>query len=214
MEALKRNAPTLALAGVLLIAIDAVLTAVVYTGPDGESYSFLNHTVSELGERGVSELAWLFNLALIVGGIAIVVFMLSVAWDARSTGMRVTGLIGSVAGLGAVLVGVFPKNNFDAHKVAAMVFFFSILAASTWHTVVMIRRRRHGQAVAAGIVLISIVAFLVLPGILQPEFPFNREFDPDPGPRPDFWLAAFLEWIVFTATLVWVAVFARSNPYD
>ena len=56
------------------------------------------------------------------------------------------------------------------------------------------------------------VAFLVLPGIVQPEYTFQVEFDPDPPPRPDIWLAAALEWVVLISALVWIAVLSRPTP--
>ena len=57
----------------------SVVTALAYTGSKGQPYSPLNHWVSELGEVGVSELASVFNVGLIIGGLCFAVFMPSSA---------------------------------------------------------------------------------------------------------------------------------------
>jgi hypothetical protein len=60
---LVRSGPSAGLLGVAVIAIAAFAAALTYSGHDGEPYSPLNHTVSELGERDVSSLTWIALLA-------------------------------------------------------------------------------------------------------------------------------------------------------
>lgn len=61
--------------GVLVIVLGVLVSALVFVGDYGEPFSILNHNISELGERGVSELAWLFNASLVLGGLGLIVFM-------------------------------------------------------------------------------------------------------------------------------------------
>ncbi len=51
-----------------IIVITSVVTAFNYKGKKGESYSPLNHFVSELGEVGVAAYAAVFNTGLIFSG--------------------------------------------------------------------------------------------------------------------------------------------------
>jgi hypothetical membrane protein len=60
--------------GAAAITLGALITGLAYTGTAGERYSPLNHWVSELGEVGVSEQASVFNLGLIIGGLALAVW--------------------------------------------------------------------------------------------------------------------------------------------
>jgi hypothetical membrane protein len=124
--------PDLGLIGVAIALGASLLTAIAYSGPDGEPYSPINHTVSELGERGVSELAWFFNTALIAGGILIALYMAGRALAAADRGGRGFGILGVVAGLSMALVGVFPVHFIEGHLVAAMLAFLSILVAAIW----------------------------------------------------------------------------------
>ena len=52
-------------------------------GTQHEPFSPLNHWISELGEVGVSRLAAVFNVGLVVGGICYALFMLAFAATRR-----------------------------------------------------------------------------------------------------------------------------------
>ena len=54
-------------AGICIILLSALIAAASYVGKQNETYSFLNHFISELGEIGVSPLAHIFNGGLILG---------------------------------------------------------------------------------------------------------------------------------------------------
>ena len=98
------------LIGASVIAIGSVVTALAYTGSKGQSYSPLNHFVSELGQLSVSRLAVVFNTSLIVGGVCFVVFILGLAAAGQGWLRYVYGLVGVIAGIGGALVGVFPMD--------------------------------------------------------------------------------------------------------
>ena len=98
------------LIGSSVIAIGSVVTALAYTGSKGQSYSPLNHFVSELGQLSVSRLAVVFNTSLIVGGVCFVVFILGLAAAGQGWLRYVYGLVGVIAGIFGALVGVFPMD--------------------------------------------------------------------------------------------------------
>ena len=70
--------------GIVCITFGFLINAINYTCRSGDSYMLTNHFVSELGEYGVSDLAWVFNSALVVGGILITLFMLGLALEFRN----------------------------------------------------------------------------------------------------------------------------------
>ena len=57
--------PITTLAGVFVLVSGIAITALTYRGTQGERYSLLNHSISELGEVGVSRLAWVFNTCML-----------------------------------------------------------------------------------------------------------------------------------------------------
>ena len=62
------------LVGSIIVSLGSLITALFYHGEQGEKYSLFNHYISELGQYGVSQLALLFNISLIVGGLFFFVF--------------------------------------------------------------------------------------------------------------------------------------------
>jgi hypothetical membrane protein len=67
--------PILALAGSLIILGSSFIAILAYRGKNNERYSITRFFVSELGEVGVSKLAWLFNGGLILGSFLLFLMM-------------------------------------------------------------------------------------------------------------------------------------------
>src|SRR5437870_757876 len=115
---LERLAPLAGMAGALAIGACSLLAVVGYRGSAGETYSPLNHYVSDLGEAGVSRLAPIFNIGLIAGGLCFAVFI--VGFGAARGGLAGLAIsaVGAIAGIAGALVGVFPVNDIDRHTLA------------------------------------------------------------------------------------------------
>ena len=203
--------PDLALVGVGLAMVTSVVTALVYSGPAGEQFQGVNHTVSELGERGVSKAAPLFNAALVAGGLLIALFMLGLALDARDRGGRGFGLLGTLAGVAMALVGLFPVDAIESHLLAAALAFLAILVTSAWFVLWLFRGAApypRWLGWFAVWIAIAVVALMVLPAVVQPDYTFSMEFEAEPPPRPDIRLASILEWIVVASAWTWIAALA------
>lgn len=96
---------------------------VVYRGREGERYSILNHYISELGERGVSRWAWIFNLCIFCCGLAVLIGTVSLGLGLPGVWAKLGMLFGVVTGLGLIMVGLFPMDNIKPHATAAITFF-------------------------------------------------------------------------------------------
>lgn len=195
------------LTGIGIIVLGSIITAISYTGRNGEPYSFLNHFISELGEIGVSELAPVFNTSLIIGGIFLLFFMLGLGLYFRNIFAYVASAVGLFCGIAASLVGVFPMNNMAVHVKVALSFFRSGLLAILLFTLVIIfdkQRRVSKWLVIPGVItVLAFTAFLYLPQVLEPGQALTLQPE---ATRPAFWLSSFLEWVVFLTVLVWISV--------
>ena len=199
--ALDRLAIWAGLIGASVIAFGSVVTAIGYTGSKSQSYSPLNHFVSELGELGVSELARVFNVALNIGGVCFVVFMIGLA-AARHGRLRfVYGATGVIAGIGGALVGVFPMNDLDKHALVALTFFVLGLVTVLLASVDFVRlpdpRFPGWLSVVGGAAVVAFLIFLVIlfgeaGGLAHPE------------ERVAIWPLTIFEWLLIVGILGWV----------
>lgn len=200
------------IAGVVIIALAMLITALGYQGVADEPYSPLNHFVSELGEVSVSELALVFNIGLILGGGCFVVFILGVAAFMGNWYGILFGLVGVLMGINGALVGVFPMDDLETHIPVALNFFNlglgSMLLFSLY--VILFRKRDLPLWLLIPALLTGVIffAFLYLtPPIAVSEsgdiLATTREFVAN---RPDVAQIAIMEWAVIVAILGWVVV--------
>jgi hypothetical membrane protein len=211
------------LAGCLIPAVASLATALLYRGKRAERYSPLNHFVSELGERGVSRAASLFNGGLIAGGALMLAFF---AWLGLAVG-GIWGILVAATGVWAsvscALVGVFPMSNVRPHIRAATSYFRGglaavlLLALGVWFQ--SAERIPRGAAAAGAAATAVYAAFMVVAAIryrrrLAAAGPLSY-LDParmredsgvshlllSDGERPRVWLIPIMEWLVFAATV-------------
>lgn len=195
------------IAGSLVMMVTAVTTALVYRGKQGESFSPLNHFVSELGELGVSELAWLFNAGLMLGGVAFVVFILGLA-ATRSGRLRYAyAVTGITAGIGGSLVGVFPMNVLATHSTVATTFFVFGLLTVLLGSIDVWRRpdpRFPGWLAILG--ALDAVAFAAFLALMSQE----RSGLASPDTRPEIWPLTIFEWLCLMGIMAWTFLAALT----
>jgi hypothetical membrane protein len=199
------------LIGATIIAFGSIVTALVYSGTDGGSYSPLSHWVSELGEIGVSQFAPLFNVCLVIGGVLFAVFMFGLAVT-RTGWLRVVyGPLGIVAGLAGAGVGIFPMNQLDAHALTALTFFnlgwIVVGIASIDFLIVRDARFPRWLSILGGLTVAAFVGFLVS---LQTEGLVGEDALAPPDIRLDVWIVPTLEWALIVGILAWVFLTALA----
>ncbi len=208
LDARDATPAAIGLAAVVVIVVACVVTGLAYSGSAGEPYSLLNHWISELGEQGVSQLAAVFNIGLILGGIGFVVFHIGLVAMTSGRLRFAIGVIGIVSGVSGALVGVFPMNHLATHRLVALAFFATGWIGPALLAARLARASRDGLprwlAVPGLLAAVAFLAFLVAlfaPGttIADLAAPVNR-----PAVRG----LAVLEWATLIVLLGWTACVA------
>ena len=185
--------------GSTMIMVGSLITAIAYHGRRGESYSVLNHFVSELGEVGVSSLALLSNAGLIAGCAILLIFTVGLALHFQTGLGYLATTLGIVSCISCGLVGAFPMNNLSVHTPVAYSFFYSGLAALISFNLVIIfdKKKRISKwlIIPALVTTASFVCFVLLPYAPRPTN--ARALAHHRFTRPDIWPVAVLEWCVF-----------------
>ncbi len=194
------------LTGTGIIILGSIITAIPYKGTQEESYSFLNHFISELGQMNVSILAPVFNTSLIISGILFAIFMLYLGLYFHKITAYIASTVGIFSGIFLGLVGIFPMNHLAIHVKIAMLFFRSGLAAILLFTLIIIFDKKHKISkwlvIPSIITTLALSCFLVLPKIINPGSAISL-LQPKTM-RPTLYLNSFLEWLVFITVLIWI----------
>lgn len=197
--------PKAGIIGSIIITLGLLVPILPYRGLEGERFSPINHFVSELGEYGVANLAFLFNASLIVGGICFLFFMISLLNKRRHKLIRATVFFGILASISTTLIGVFPVNNLEPHINSAAGLFIGGLVAITLFTIYILFDKK-----------CKFPKWLILPGIMNffllgaflilPEVYPDWVLDPHYNIRPDIWGYTIIEWFAIGGIVIWVGV--------
>ena len=200
-----------ALAGTVLPAVTILLSVLAYRGPEGERFSLFRYFISELGEVGVSPWARLFNLGLILGGLLLLPYIVALGFVFKSVLGWMGMAAGVVAALGVMAVGLFPMNNLDSHRIAAMTYFRAGLVMVSLFGLAILFQPADRITIPQAANLLSLPTFIAYASFLilmtpgkKPEQAENS-LDPEQMPeRPKFWLLPTVEWAVFFTTIFWL----------
>jgi len=194
--------------GVAVIALGALVTAFAYTGSGQEPYSPFNHFVSELGNTHESGLAGLFNVAVVIGGLAFALFTVGVGLRFRGVMRYAFAIGGALVGISGALVGVFPMDvDPTTHGLVALLFlegsFVLLVLFSTFVALARQAAYPGWLALVALPMMVSNAVFVVRvrnsgPGALAAPV----------GERDPFVLITMSEWGVVIFLLAWVTVIA------
>ena len=195
------------LAGSLAAVLGCLAAAIVYKGKHGERYSLLNHFISELGEPGVSRLAWAFNLGLILCGLLLLPASIGLGLLMPGLWPKLAMLAGCIAAVSVALVGFYPMNNLTPHIRAAMTFFRSGLAMVLLFSIAIYAQPAAQRVLPLPISLVGAPAaaaytfFLVYSRLRfsQPGESLSATFEN----RPTLWILALSEWLIFLTTIPW-----------
>jgi len=205
--------------GSVIIGLGIMISVLFYQGRAEENYSFLNHFVSELGEAPWSTASWAFNYSLIVGGILILFFMITL-WPVFESWIgKFIVIMGIVTSASGSLVGVYPMNQLVPHVNVALTFFYSgLLVTILFSFYLFTNQNKFFPKWMAAPGLVSFVCFFSFLFLLDPIVP---EGEPLKNVllilenRPAVIETAIFEWAVILSTLIWIfvlAVYVKKRP--
>ncbi len=204
----------LSLAGSLFAVIGSLVSALAYQGKKDERYSPLNHFISELGEVGVSKLAWVFNLGLILSGLSLVPACISLGLLIPGFLSKLGMVTGLIAALSLSLVGVFPMNNLKPHGIASVTYFRSgLLMVVTFSIAIAIQPQANPilprlYSLAGLPAVVAFSSFLIL--MRKAESVTHNPLQPTMETRPRVWLMTVVEWSIFLTIILWFLLIATG----
>ncbi len=214
----KRHPEYFGIVGCAIIAIACVITAIGFTGYAGEPYSLFNHFISELGFVSESELAWVFNVGLIVGAPIVGIFLVGTRATIPSRLGSLGRVVGIITAIGGAGVGVFPADaNLLGHGLTAMTFFFGgCLTVGIFSLAIFFQKepRVNKWLSLLGVgVVVSFAAFLstMFGGGSPGEISALDIMTAFTQPRDPFMLMAFLEWLPLIGVLAWICLTALDS---
>ncbi|MDI9566803.1 MAG: DUF998 domain-containing protein [Brevefilum fermentans] len=203
------------IAGSIFVILGTLISAFAYRGKQGETYSPLNHFISELGEIGVSHLAWVFNTGLILCGIILIPACISLGMILPGFLSKLGMFSGVIAAVGLALVGFNLMNKLKPHGKAAVTFFrgglimvlsFSLAIAFQPTNRLVIPRMYSLAGLPA---ILSFGGFLLLMG-RSSRLETRGPLQPITDDRPKFWLMPTVEWSIFFTIVLWFLLIAVS----
>ncbi len=202
-EVTSRRLAVLGLGSVGIILFGMVVAAVAYRGYESETYSPLNHFISELGEIGASRVAWAFNLSIVLGGAGLGTFLLLLADRLEGRFRAALMAAGLVAGISGTLVGIFPMDYVGTHRIASVVFFLSGWIVAGVFSAWLLAAPRPGfprWLLVPGLAVVAIsLTFIAIYSTYVGTDPAGRIVDRP----PTVWPVALLEWASLLTLLVW-----------
>jgi len=209
----RRGLGFVGLASVATILIGSLLAAIPYRGYAGETYSPLNHFISELGEIAASRFAWAYNLGIVVGGAGLGFFLLMVSRTMSGRFRVAFGLVSVIAGVAGILCGVFPMDYLSTHRLVSAAFFLTgWLVAGTFSMWLVARRPASYPswlAVGGAAVIAVFLAFIAAYATYQPADPNAHILV-----RSDVWTVPLLEWASLLSLLAWLACLSLTMILD
>lgn len=194
----EKHFPLWGLAGSLVGLVFILTPQLFYEGTLGEPYSMFNHAVSELGELGVSELAWMFNVGLTLAGVLFIPFMIGLGLYIDNLISKIAALVGVFSSVSVALVGVYPMNFIVEHSITAMSFFFSgMVMALLWALAILSQKEVRIDKILSlgGFVNLAIFALFLF-----------GPWEGWGGSRPEFSMRLTLEWAIYWAIIGYLLI--------
>ncbi len=194
--------------------IGLVITCLAFNDFDHQGFSFLNFSLSELGQYGHSQLAVVFNGGLFFGSLSLVLFCLFSLQNVDDFWLYPSFILAIIALLGLAITGLFPINVYHLHKFGIEYFFHFAVLSIVAYFIYLIRPPRQNKRFAIKgsllLCLMSIVVFALFIVLAHADMGMvadGRWFYHDMArvePRPELWWPSLLEWLSMLMFMVWI----------
>lgn len=194
--------------GLLLVAL--LVPQIGFRNLEGVPYSPLNHFVSELGWHGISHLAMVFNLGLIMGGVFLALFMIGLGGQFTGILAKLTTVFGVISAIGGSLVGVFSVDSgLISHLVAATIFFVSAELALISATFMILFQ--DARVVPKFIAIFSVLIFCIFTTVFTIDyphevFPYLDRANVRIINRPAQWSLPIVEWAFVLSIVIFLSL--------
>ncbi|MCG9696044.1 DUF998 domain-containing protein [Shewanella sp. Isolate11] len=194
--------------------IGLVIAYLAFSDFNQQGFSFLNFSLSELGQYGHSQLAVVFNGGLFFGSLSLVLFCLFSLQNSDNPWLYPCLILAVIALLGLAITGLFPINVYHLHKFGVEYFFHFAALSVASYLIYLVQKTKQPKRFANKGSLILCLAnvmvfglFIVLAHVDMGLVAEGRWFYHDMTmvePRPDLWWPALLEWLSLLMFMLWV----------
>lgn len=197
----------MSIGGVMICAFGAAVSIMSVLGTLG--WQVINLRIDRLGDYLSSPLAYVYNICLLFAGASFVIAMLGLFSMRYNSFSRYIAIIGGCTGLGIMLLGIYPYNDPDSHRLAALVFVTSSLAM---FVLLIFTRRNNQELCSLPMFFVALVGLASSIGLLAQIDPQTLDYMPC-GPLEELCPVAMTMWIHTSATMlagIGLALMARS----
>ncbi len=201
-----RFIPYIGLIACSVFYISIILTIIPFVGEQGESFSFLNHFISELGNPTYSQHHYIFNSGIILAGLGFGIFTYGLSGMLPSKLARISIFMGIIASFLCIGIGLVPSHHDELHFGIAASFFTLMTLAMTLYSICILMDTSKVFPKYIGFYgLCAMISFIFL--IIAPKdlIAVQNELGPL-FKRPEIWFVTIAEWLVFFFLTSWVVV--------
>ncbi len=184
-----------------------MVIAILTLYEDGrEPFSFFNHFISELGNPLYSPNYNVFNIGLAISGVGFGTFAYCMRGLISTKLAKASVVIAVFAAVLCSGIGIVPSHYGPLHLLIAGSFFVLMTLAMTLYSIAILKDEHRyfpkGIAYYGFAALVALILLVAAPKELmavqdEQGLAFNR---------PDIWMVAVAEWLVFFFLTSWVVV--------
>lgn len=197
---------------VLMILVGAAVTSVGISISVWAEYQDIGMQVffrrsDLLGDYVHSPLAYVFNMSLIIAGSCILLAMYGLYLLKLGDFSHFLSITGSWVGLSIMLIGVFPINYLDEHRLVSTSF---LLATFVLHLLTISTRFSHKEICSRPLFILAIFGFISASGLIY-QLDWNTlDFSPCLHEEGDVCWVALNMWLQTNITMLWCVLLALN----
>ncbi len=189
--------------GIIIIITGMIISSLEFKNFQGESYSILNHFISELGNPYKSSYHYIYNYGLMIGGFLLVPFVIYLGKYLNTPLGYLATIIGSISMASLIALGLLPEHKVYPHLIAALTFFIgSALGIGLFGISIWRNKKNKFPKYFSIISFLTVICFILF--LLMPKEELKKVMkDPLNHIRPDYWGLAIFEWLFFICVTIW-----------
>ncbi|CAM3397861.1 DUF998 domain-containing protein [Shewanella violacea] len=197
---------------VLMILVGACVTSVGISISVWAEYQDIGMQVffrrsDFLGDYVQSPLAYVFNMSLIIAGTCILLAMYGLYLLKLGDFSHFLSIAGSWVGLSIILIGVFPINYLNEHRLVSTSFLMSTFVL---HLFTISTRFNHKEICSRPLFILAIFGFLSASGLIYQLDWSTLDFTPCLHEGGDICWVALNMWLQTNITMLWCVLLALN----